>query len=306
MLSIVVPATDNPPTLARCEAAIRASLPADAEVIVQREPAAAGPAAARNAGAARARGNVLTFVDADVVVEPGALARIERRFAAEPNLGALFGSYDERPEAPGAVSRFRNLLHHHLHSSAPGPARTFWAGLGAVRRAAFEDVGGFDSARYDRSAIEDVELGTRLVAAGYRVELDPLIRGTHLKRWTLRSMAATDFARRGVPWVRLMLERRELASSLNAGFRQRLAAGAALVAAGALAARRPALAVAGAAAMVGANAPFYALLARSGGASLALVGVPLHALHHLTAAASVPAGLVAHARTRMRSRLARA
>jgi transposase len=32
------------------------------------------------------------------------------------------------------VSRFRNLLHHHTHTTHPGPACTFWAGCGAVRR----------------------------------------------------------------------------------------------------------------------------------------------------------------------------
>lgn len=305
MFSIIVPATDDPPTLARCEAAIRASLPPDGELIVQREPVGAGPAAARNAGAARARGDVLVFVDSDVVVAPDALNRIERRLAADPELAAVFGSYDERPEAPGTVSRFRNLLHHHVHATSPGEASTFWAGLGAVRRAAFEAVGGFDAARYPRPAIEDVELGARLVAAGHRLELDPLVRGTHLKRWTLRSMAATDFARRGAPWVRLMAERREVAASLNVAPRQRLAAAAALIALAALAGRRPGVSLAATGAMVAANAPFYGLLAQRGGPALALAGVPLHALHHLIAAASVPAGLIAHLRARRASGPAR-
>jgi hypothetical protein len=52
------------------------------------------------------------------------------------------------------------------------------------------------------------------------------------------------------------------------------------------------------AAMVVPNARFYALLARCGGARLALAGVPLHLLHHLTAAASVPAGVLLWARRR--------
>ena len=47
----------------------------------------------------------------------------------------------------------------------------------------------------------------RLHAAGRRIVLDPAVRGTHLKRWTLRSMLRTDLAARGAPWVALRLER---------------------------------------------------------------------------------------------------
>jgi hypothetical protein len=34
-----------------------------------------------------------------------------------------------------------------VHVSSPGPAATFWAGLGAIRRDAFDAVGGFDEWR---------------------------------------------------------------------------------------------------------------------------------------------------------------
>lgn len=294
MLSVIVPATDSPATLPRCLRAIEASLPAGAELIVQTEPPRTGPASARNAAARRARGDVLVFVDSDVVVHPHALAAIASRFERDPGLAALFGSYDASPAAPGAVSRFRNLLHHHVHAASPGPAETFWAGLGAVRRDAFRGVGGFDAGRFPRAAIEDIELGARLRARGELIELDPSIRGTHLKRWTLRSMVATDFARRGVPWTRLQLERRRAARGLNLGPRQRLAAAAATGAAVAAVRGRLAPAAALTAAMVAANAPLFALLARAGGPRLAVAGVPLQALHHLTAVASVPAGLAAH------------
>ena len=162
-------------------------------------PADAGPAAARNAGVAATTSELVAFVDADVVVEAEALARLRARFAADPGLAAVFGSYDDTPAAPGTVSRFRNLLHHHVHASSPGPAETFWAGLGAVRREALERAGGFDAERFPEAAIEDVELGMRLRRAGAAIVLDPEVRGTHLKRWSLRSMVDTDLRRRGAP-----------------------------------------------------------------------------------------------------------
>src|SRR5206468_4033243 len=136
-LSVVIPATDDPPTLALTLAAIERSLaPAD-EVIVVSEPRFIGPAAARNAGAARARGDVIVFVDADVAVRPDALGRIRAAFSSDPQLSAVFGSYDDDPAAAGLVSGFRNLLHHHVHHASAGPATTFWTGLGAVRHQTF-------------------------------------------------------------------------------------------------------------------------------------------------------------------------
>ncbi len=295
MLTVVIPATDEPATLPLCLAALARS-PEPHVVEVVTHPARSGPAAARNAGVARGGGEIVVFVDADVEVHPDALTRLRERLDADPGLDAVFGAYDARPAAPQLVSRFRNLLHHHVHASSPGAASTFWAGLGAIRRDAFDAAGGFDERRFARPSIEDVELGMRLCAAGCRIALDPAVRGTHLKRWTLRSMVRTDFAARGVPWVALALERGGAGTSLNLSWRHRLAMGAALLTVGALALRRPGIAAAALSAMIAPNMRFYVLLGRRGGLRLALAGVPLHLLHHLTAAVSVPAGVALWAR----------
>ena len=71
------------------------------------------------------------------------------------------------------MSAFRNLLHHHVHQQAAGPATTFWAGLGAVRREAFLASAGFDAERYPVPSIEDIELGMRLAPTAARIGLDP-------------------------------------------------------------------------------------------------------------------------------------
>jgi GT2 family glycosyltransferase len=291
-LTAVVPATNRPPTIGRCVDAIRRALEPPDELIVVEEPPDAGPAEARNAGAARANGDVVVFVDADVLVHPDAFSRIRAAFLANPQLDGIFGSYDDAPEAPGVVSAFRNLLHHEVHQSSPGPARTFWAGLGALRRERFEAAGGFDSARFRRPSIEDVELGIRLVAGGARIELDPRLLGTHLKAWSLSEMVRTDFARRGVPWVLLLLDGRAPTDVLNLGWRHRLSAAASLAGAVAVARRKPVAAAAAAVALVALNRSFYALLLRRRGPVEAAAGVGLHAVHHLTAAAAVPYALV--------------
>ena len=59
----------------------------------------AGPAVARNLGAGRARHDIIAFVDADVLVHPDAFTRMRAAFA-DPELTAVFGSYDDAPEDP--------------------------------------------------------------------------------------------------------------------------------------------------------------------------------------------------------------
>jgi GT2 family glycosyltransferase len=291
-VSAVVPATDAPATLDRCRAALAATERGPDEVIVIEGPAELSAAAARNAGANRASGDVLVFVDADVEVHRDALARIRNAFEDDPGLVALFGSYDDAPCAPGHVSVFRNLLHHHVHHRGAGPAETFWTGLGAIRREVFADLGGFDEARYRHASIEDIELGVRLRRRGHRILLDPTIQGTHLKAWTLGSMVRTDFARRGVPWVALQVRDRRASAALNLGWRHRVSALACVVALSAVSRRRLAPAAAAMGAFVGLNLAFYRLLWRRGGGLGAALGVGLHGLHHLVGVAAVPAGLL--------------
>ncbi len=207
-IAVVVPATDRPATLPRCLAAIESARSPGDELVVVESPEGLGPAAARNLGARSASADgaeIVLFVDSDVEVHPDALCRVRELFASDPGLAAVFGSYDESPAEPGAVSRFRNLLHASVHESGAGEASTFWAGLGAVRADVLAESGGFDEELFPRPAVEDVELGARIDRAGGRIVNDPAIRGKHLKRWTAASMARTDALSRAEPWTRLAL-----------------------------------------------------------------------------------------------------
>ncbi len=272
-LSVIVPATNNPPTLERCLAAIGLAESPPEQLIVVREADATGPAAARNGGARDAFGDVLIFIDADIEVHPDAFQRIRRAFTTDPELVALFGSYDDEPASAGIVSTFRNLLHHHVHQMSGGAATTFWAGIGAVRRDSFQAIGGFDQIRFPVPSVEDIELGMRLTAAGSPIVLDPAVQGKHLKHWTLANMVHTDLRHRGIPWVRLLLESRRTSSALNLGWRHRLSSLAVLLALSGAVARRPRLATISAAGFIALNHSFYALLVKRRGRLAAVTGV---------------------------------
>ena len=191
-----------------------------AGAIVVRFPSPQGPAAARNRGAARPPAPLIFFLDADVAVHPRTLDRALARFAADPGLSALFGSYDDTPQAPGVVSQYRNLLHHFVHQQGAfeddiRPVHTFWTGCGMIRREVFLAYGGFDPRLYPRPSIEDIELGYRLTRAGHRIVLARDVLATHMKRWTLREMVRTDIFRRGVPWMLLIKRSGTVETDLN-------------------------------------------------------------------------------------------
>jgi GT2 family glycosyltransferase len=234
-LSVIIPVHNGGAHLPRCLDALRASDSTGHEVIVVddgstdasaevarsrgfevlRLDARRGPAAARNEGARRARGRLLLFLDSDVLTRADTLARVEAFFKKREEVAALFGSYDDAPDARSFVSQYKNLVHYFIHQRSRSEAETFWAGCGAVRRDAFERVGGFDESKYTRPSIEDIELGRRLRRRGFQIALDRELQVKHLKRWTLLSLLRADIRDRALPWSRLILEEGAMPRDLN-------------------------------------------------------------------------------------------
>lgn len=324
--SIIVPFHRNLADLDTCLTAIRRAA-GDAELIVAADgaredygpvvrrsrasvvvvPGPSGPAVARNRAADAAQGDIFVFVDADVEVSPDAIDGLVGYLDAHPDIAGVFGAYDEFPRARNFISQFKNLSHSYVHQIGKGRASTFWAGLGAVRAAAFRHVGGFDE-RFTRPSVEDIDLGYRLVAAGYAIELEPRFRGCHLKRWSLASCVRTDIQARGIPWTQLIHRRGAVSNDLNTttALRASVAVSYLLVASLALAFwTRWALVSTAAFAvlLVALNLDYYRWFARTRGLAFACGVFPVHVLHHLCNGVSFIAGTALHHAARLGLRL---
>lgn len=235
LLSVIVPVHNGRLQLPRCLDALRSSTFESFEVIVVddcstdntpeivkqfgarylRTPHNIGPAGARNLGVQHARGEIVLFIDADVVARPETLAMIAARFQQRPEIAAVFGSYDDEPAWPDFLSQYKNLMHHYVHQVSNENAVTFWSGCGAVRKSVFLESGGFNTEKYPHPSIEDIELGYRLSMSGERILLDKRIQVKHLKKWTVRGLWKADIHYRAIPWTRLILETKNLPIDLN-------------------------------------------------------------------------------------------
>jgi N-acetylglucosaminyl-diphospho-decaprenol L-rhamnosyltransferase len=159
-----------------------------------------GFAAACNRGAMEAPGADVLFLNADAWLDGGGAETLAAALSRRPDLGAV----GPRLAEPGGGRQFtweptpsligeglrRSLLNPlERRAVAHGPARAVAAVLGdagfltaaclLVRRAAFDEVGGFDERYF--LYFEDADLGVRLRRAGWRLDVEPRARAWHLR-----------------------------------------------------------------------------------------------------------------------------
>lgn len=138
-----------------------------------------GRARQMNAGAARARGELLWFLHADSPPSPAVLDQL----ANAADAGAPWGRFDVRLSGPGLLLRATEWLMNrrsHLTGICTGDQGIF------VRREVFEKLGGFA----EIALMEDIELSRRLRRRAWPQHLHgPLL--TSSRRWEQNGVVRT-------------------------------------------------------------------------------------------------------------------
>jgi glycosyltransferase involved in cell wall biosynthesis len=144
-----------------------------------------GPAAARNRGAAAARGTLLAFTDDDCRPHPGWLRALTLRLGAAPE--AMVGGQTINALRDNACAEASQLLVGYIYEyfNRPGGAYFFTSNNIALARAGFEAIGGFDTS-YPRAAAEDRDFCDRWQLAGFPMVYAPEALIDHAHALTLR------------------------------------------------------------------------------------------------------------------------
>ena len=151
-----------------------------------------GAATARNTGAKAAAGDLIVFVDSDVILEPQTLSTCIAVFKKDDRVSAAVGRYSEKPADTKLLNVYHNAFTRYHHDLSLEEIDWFWGALSAVRKEAFMEAGGFDE-RYQGASGEDLALGRVLFDKGYRIVYIPEAQGSHAHQFTILSMIKNDY-----------------------------------------------------------------------------------------------------------------
>ncbi len=153
----------------------------------------AGPASARNRGAARARGRFLAFTDDDCAPAKTWLQALAEQFAEVPDHligGRTLNALPRNPYSTASQAVISYLYTY--YNKDLNCARFFAANNIAVPAASFHAIGGFDTI-YTRAAAEDREFCDRWLYSGYRMSYAPDALVYHAHALTFRTYCQQHF-----------------------------------------------------------------------------------------------------------------
>ncbi|WP_051367449.1 glycosyltransferase family 2 protein [Hamadaea tsunoensis] len=228
LVSVIVPCHNSAKTIALCvESVLAQTHPAvelivvddagtdDTAAIAGRYPCTVvrlerngGAGIARNRGVAASRGEIVFFLDSDVALAPDAVANAVRVLTEDPECGAAWGVYGDRPLIDDGVVERVQVLFGHYRQIQPSPVHTGHFAVGAVRRSVIERIGGFDERLHGQWTNEDHEFGLR-IAGNFPVARALDVVGYHDDDDRVATVLRKRFGR-AVSLVPLILRRRDL------------------------------------------------------------------------------------------------
>jgi GT2 family glycosyltransferase len=152
-----------------------------------------GRAAARNVGLGLAGGEVVWFLDDDVVALPGLLRRHRLSHEDSPP-HVMMGPHlvGAPPQAIAPNQKWVDLIYGEMaESGLVNRASRFSTANASGDTDVFRGVGGFDEG-FTGWGFEDTEIGQRILRAGYEIRFDPRARASHIQDLTVQQFCQNN------------------------------------------------------------------------------------------------------------------
>ncbi len=167
----------------------------------------AGPARARNIGVKVAKGDIIFFLDADVIVMDGTIKEVRDFFDNNPSAKCVIGICETEPLNNGFVPRYMAMFEYiHLIGRKDNRVSVFAPRCGAIRKEFFQRIGGYNES-YKGADVEDFELARRINRT------DPIILNERIRvkhQFANLRQAIRNYFKRAVMWVHLFFREKRL------------------------------------------------------------------------------------------------
>ncbi len=236
LVSVIIPVKNGAATIEACIRSIKRSYYKNIEIIVVDDHSAddtgsiarrlavavlsvesgTGANNARNFGARHAKGDLLVFIDSDIVIGRETILSIVETLEDE-RLDAVVGIYTAKHRHETFVSQYKNLWVRYSYMKSTPAIDWVFGAISGIKRPAFEKIGGFNVDLMAHHGHDDIELGKRFAQSNLAIVLNMDIEVEHLKSYSLWSFIKNEF-HRSSGFAELAMRFGETTKSVKSGF----------------------------------------------------------------------------------------
>jgi glycosyltransferase involved in cell wall biosynthesis len=213
-LSIVIPVYNAAETLKECLTAIFQSDYPDFEAIVVDDASSdnsggiaawfpcklislkqnRGSSAARNEGIKNAKGEIVVFIDADIIIKSNTFQSIADLLKDE-DLAAVVGVYSAYHRNKNISSQYKNFWLRFTRLKTPQYIPWICTSITGIKKKILLKIGFFNEQYRSETGLDDVEFGTRLFEKDYKILVVPQLEVEHLKSFSFKGLMKNQYLR---------------------------------------------------------------------------------------------------------------
>jgi len=153
-----------------------------------------GAGFSRNRGIKESRGEVLLFIDSDVIVNKNSIAKMIE-ILKDKDISGVIGIYDKKPCYGNLFGRYKHYVDYFRDLKGKAEQDSFKTAFFAIKK---KDLGKIRfNEKFRKASIEDIEFGRKLIKKGKHFVLAKNIKVRHMKKFGFVGFCKNQFFRSG-------------------------------------------------------------------------------------------------------------